>query len=249
MELELKDICMSYGKKEVLHHINYKFGQGIYGLLGPNGAGKSTLINILVGLLPPVDGIVTLDGIPTAKMKTEYFEHIGYMPQYAGYYKNFTVYEIMDFFAGLKEINKNDRKERIIQLLEYVNMADNAGTKIGACSGGMKQRVGIAIALLNNPEIVILDEPTAGLDPIERIRFKQLIADLGKKSTVILSTHIVTDVENIADEVILLSHGKIIKHGSVEELYTESGKNNGPEGLEEICLYYFEKRESEIAEI
>lgn len=249
MELELKDICMSYGKKEVLHHINYKFGQGIYGLLGPNGAGKSTLINILVGLLPPVDGIVTLDGIPIAKMKTEYFEHIGYMPQYAGYYKNFTVYEIMDFFAGLKGINKNHRRERIIQLLEYVNMADNAGTKIGACSGGMKQRVGIAIALLNNPEIVILDEPTAGLDPIERIRFKQLIADLGKKSTVILSTHIVTDVENIADEVILLSHGKIIKHGSVEELYTESGKNNGPEGLEEICLYYFEKRESEIAEI
>ena len=243
MELELKDICMSYGKKEVLHHINYKFGQGIYGLLGPNGAGKSTLINILVGLLPPVDGIVTLDGIPTAKMKTEYFEHIGYMPQYAGYYKNFTVYEIMDFFAGLKGINKNHRRERIIQLL------DNAGTKIGACSGGMKQRVGIAIALLNNPEIVILDEPTAGLDPIERIRFKQLIADLGKKSTVILSTHIVTDVENIADEVILLSHGKIIKHGSVEELYTESGKNNGPEGLEEICLYYFEKREFEIAEI
>ena len=149
MELELKDICMSYGKKEVLHHINYKFGQGIYGLLGPNGAGKSTLINILVGLLPPVDGIVTLDGIPTAKMKTEYFEHIGYMPQYAGYYKNFTVYEIMDFFAGLKGINKNHRRERIIQLLEYVNMADNAGTKIGACSGGMKQRVGIAIALLN----------------------------------------------------------------------------------------------------
>lgn len=249
MELELKDICMSYGKKEVLHHINYKFGQGIYGLLGPNGAGKSTLINILVGLLPPVDGIVTLDGTPTAKMKTEYFEHIGYMPQYAGYYKNFTVYEIMDFFAGLKGINKNQRRERILQLLEYVNMADNAGTKIGACSGGMKQRVGIAIALLNNPEIVILDEPTAGLDPIERIRFKRLIADLGKKSTVILSTHIVTDVENIADEVILLSHGKIIKHGSVEELYTESGKNNGPEGLEEICLYYFEKRESEIAEI
>lgn len=249
MELELKDICMSYGKKEVLYHINYKFGQGIYGLLGPNGAGKSTLINILVGLLPPVSGMVTLDGTPTTKLKTEYFEHIGYMPQYAGYYKNFTVNEILDFFAGLKGISRKDKRERIDTLLEYVNMADNADTKIGACSGGMKQRVGIAIALLNRPEIVILDEPTAGLDPIERIRFKHLISDLGKKTTVILSTHIVTDVENIADDVILLSHGKIIKHGSVESLYKESEKINGPQDLEEICLYYFEKRESEIAEI
>lgn len=218
MKLILDDICMRYGKKEVLYNINYKFDTGIYGLLGPNGAGKSTLINIIVGLILPDKGQVFLDDIPIEKLKDNYFEHIGYMPQYAGYYNNFTVYEMMDYFSVLKGIKKNNRKNRIYELLDFVNMKEKTKTKMGACSGGMKQRVGIAIALLNNPEVVILDEPTAGLDPMERIRFRNMISGLGTDKTVIISTHIVSDIENIANKIILLSRGNIIKSGAVAEL-------------------------------
>ena len=240
---------------QALKNINLKIEDGEFiGIIGHTGSGKSTLIQHLNGLTKATSGAIYYNGADIydeGYNLKELRSKVGLVFQYPEHQLfETTIFEDVCFGPKNQGLTKEEAELRAFAALKSVGLPEEVYYHSPFdLSGGQKRRVAIAGVLAMQPEVLILDEPTAGLDPIERIRFKQLIADLGKKSTVILSTHIVTDVENIADEVILLSHGKIIKHGSVEELYTESGKNNGPEGLEEICLYYFEKRESEIAEI
>ncbi len=221
MELEFIGLTKSYKKKMALDHVSAVLDSGVYGLLGANGAGKTTLINIFVGILKGDSGKILVDGEDAAKLGKEFLSKIGYMPQYPVFYKDFTVLDFMLYMCALKGISKREGRERTMELLEIVNLADAVGKKIGALSGGMRQRVGIAQAMLGNPEILILDEPTAGLDPQERIRFRNLISRFSQDRIVLLATHIVSDVEFIANEVMLLKEGKLIRKNTPEALEHE----------------------------
>ena len=228
--LELVNVCKSYKEKEVLHNFSMKFEKGIYGLLGPNGAGKSTMMNIIADVLKPSKGDVLYDGVSIYKLKEKYRSHIGYLPQHVGYYDNFTADMTLEYFANLRGVPKKEYKERIENVLKAVNLSENAKQKVKTFSGGMKQRLGIAVALIANPDVLILDEPTVGLDPKERINFRELLRGLAGEKTIILSTHIVSDVEDIADYLIFLKNGNIVltdstdnilEKTSVEEQYME----------------------------
>ena len=221
MELEFIGLTKSYKKKMALDHVSAVLDSGVYGLLGANGAGKTTLINIFVGILKGDSGKILVDGEDAAKLGKEFLSKIGYMPQYPVFYKDVTVLDFMLYMCALKGISKREGRERTMELLEIVNLADAVGKKIGALSGGMRQRVGIAQAMLGNPEILILDEPTAGLDPQERIRFRNLISRFSQDRIVLLATHIVSDVEFIANEVLLLKEGKLIRKNTPEALEHE----------------------------
>ena len=221
MSIELTGIKKSYGKKEVLHGVDLSFGQGVFGLLGPNGAGKTTLMSIMTGLLEASAGDVKYGGVSVTDKKSEYLKKLGFLPQYPGYYKNYTAWEFLEYMSVLKGIKGNNRKQ-IDSLLEFVNLTDAAWQKLGAFSGGMLRRVGLAQTLLGEPEVIILDEPTAGLDPIERIRLRNLLSEIAVKRTVIIATHIVSDIEYIANEVILLFGGKVKAQGAPETLIAEA---------------------------
>ena len=221
MSIELTGIKKSYGKKEVLHGVDLSFGQGVYGLLGPNGAGKTTLMSIMTGLLEASAGDVKYGGVSVTDKKSEYLKRLGFLPQYPGYYKNYTAWEFLEYMSVLKGIKGNNRKQ-IDSLLEFVNLTDAAWQKLGAFSGGMLRRVGLAQTLLGEPEVIILDEPTAGLDPIERIRLRNLLSEIAVNRTVIIATHIVSDIEYIANEVILLFGGKVKAQGAPETLIAEA---------------------------
>ena len=221
MSIELTGIKKSYGKKEVLHGVDLSFGQGVYGLLGPNGAGKTTLMSIMTGLLDASAGDVKYGGVSVTDKKSRYLKKLGFLPQYPGYYKNYTAWEFLEYMSVLKGIKGNNRKQ-IDSLLEFVNLTDAAWQKLGAFSGGMLRRVGLAQTLLGEPEVIILDEPTAGLDPIERIRLRNLLSEIAVKRTVIIATHIVSDIEYIANEVILLFGGKVKAQGAPETLIAEA---------------------------
>lgn len=216
MKLELNNITKYYGKYQVLQNVSATLTEGVYGLLGPNGAGKTTLINILIGILPTNDGAIHLDGESTAQMGGRYFDKIGYMPQYPQFYANFTVQEFMDYMCQLKSVQ--NAKDRIEEVLTFVNLYENRNKRIGALSGGMRQRLGIAQAILNDPKLLVLDEPTAGLDPGERIRFRNLISQLAQGRIILLATHIVSDVECIAKEILLLRKGTLVMQGTTQEL-------------------------------
>lgn len=216
--LELKSISKSYGKKTVLNNISCAFDSGVYGLLGPNGAGKTTLISIIVNILKSDSGQVLFSGKEIQRLGSKYFEDVGYLPQYPRFYQNYTAQEFLEYIAVIKDIKGKKAKSRIDELFEFVNLQNDRKKKIGAYSGGMRQRLGIAQALLNNPKLLILDEPTAGLDPKERIRFRNLISQISNDKTVILATHIVTDVESIARKVIILGKGRIICNDNPENL-------------------------------
>lgn len=215
--IEIKNITKRYGKKIAVDNISLELGEGIYGLLGPNGAGKSTLINILVTALSPTEGEVLYNGIDIRNKKSGYLRDLGFLPQNPRFYKNYTAEEFLKYMAALKNVG-GDLNKRIDQLLEFVNLSDEKENKIGTFSGGMIQRIGVAQAMINDPKIVIFDEPTAGLDPKERIRFRNLLSEISKNRTVILATHIVPDVEYIANRVILLNHGKILKNETPHKL-------------------------------
>lgn len=216
--LELVNVCKSYKEKEVLHNFSMKFEKGIYGLLGPNGAGKSTMMNIIADVLKPSKGDVLYDGVSIYKLKEKYRSHIGYLPQHVGYYDNFTADMTLGYFANLRGVPKKEYKERIENVLKAVNLSENAKQKVKTFSGGMKQRLGIAIALIANPDVLILDEPTVGLDPKERINFRELLRGLASEKTIILSTHIVSDVEDIADYLIFLKNGNIVLTDSTDNI-------------------------------
>lgn len=218
MKVTFRDISKQYKGKYALKNFTAELNNGIYGLLGTNGAGKTTLINILVGILNSDGGQVLLEDVDVRKLGTDFLSHIGYMPQYPGFYKNFEVLEFLTYMCVLKEIPKEQGVKKVTELLDIVNLSNACNKKIGALSGGMRQRVGIAQAMLNDPDILILDEPTAGLDPQERIRFRNLIAKFSENRIVLLATHIVSDIEFIANQVILLKDGLLLKQDTPTSL-------------------------------
>lgn len=216
MELKADRLTKQYKNKIAVDRITFTFGQGVYGLLGANGAGKTTFMRMLCGILQPTGGNVAFDGIDVSS--EEYRSVLGYLPQDFGYYPNFTGMDFLLYMAALKGFGKKYAVKKSKELLELVSLTETANKKIKTYSGGMKQRIGIAQALLNDPKILILDEPTAGLDPKERVRFRNLIAEIGKDSIVILSTHIVSDIEHIADNVLIMKDGQMIFHGEREQI-------------------------------
>lgn len=228
MELKADRLTKQYKNKIAVDRISFRFKEGVYGLLGANGAGKTTFMRMLCGILTPTGGEVSFDGIPAET--EEYRACLGYLPQDFGYYPNFTGWDFLMYMAALKGISKKQAIRRTKELLELVSLTEMAKKKIKTYSGGMKQRLGIAQALLNDPKILILDEPTAGLDPKERVRFRNLIEETGKDSIVILSTHIVSDVEHIADTILMMKDGRMIFQGDREEI---------TEDLEEFYLKEF----------
>lgn len=218
MKISFEGITKQYKNKYALKDFTTELGEGVYGLLGTNGAGKTTLINIFVGILKSDAGRVSIDGVDVRKMGLSFLSRIGYLPQYPRFYKNFEVMEFLQYMYALKDIPKPQGEQRAKELLEIVNLSGSEHKKIGALSGGMRQRVGIAQAMLNDPDILILDEPTAGLDPQERIRFRNLITKFSHGRTVILATHIVSDIEFIANEVILLKEGHLLMQDTPQNL-------------------------------
>ena len=216
MELVIDRLTKQYKNKIAVDRISLRFAQGIYGLLGANGAGKTTLMRMLCGILNPTSGTIAFDGIDVAT--EEYRSELGYLPQDFGYYPEFTGKDFLMYMAALKGIGKREAARRTEELLEIVSLKEAAKKKIKTYSGGKKQRLGIAQAIINDPKILILDEPTAGLDPKERVRFRNMIAELGKDSIVILSTHIVSDVEHIADYILMMNQGKLTFQGKREEI-------------------------------
>jgi ABC-2 type transport system ATP-binding protein len=216
--LSVNNVSKSYGKFVVLKDINLEFTNGIYGLLAPNGAGKTTLIKILATLLFPTQGEVLYEGKDIIKMDEDYRDALGYLPQDFGYYKNYSPKKYLLYLAALKGVEQKIAKNKVPELLKIVGLEDVEDKKMKKFSGGMIQRVGIAQAMLNDPKILILDEPTAGLDPKERVRFRNLISELARDRIVILSTHIVSDLESVANEIILIKDGTIAYKDSIESI-------------------------------
>lgn len=220
--LELVGLEKTYGSKKqekrAVQNLTAVFAHGVYGLLGENGAGKTTLMRMIVGILKPTRGQITCDGIPIEQLGGVYRSLLGYLPQDFGYYKEFSAVRFLNYIAALKAIEPDTAKERIEQLLETVGLTEERNKKLKTFSGGMLRRIGIAQALLNEPEILILDEPTAGLDPRERVRFRNIISALGKDRIVILSTHIVSDVEYIADQIMIMKQGQLLQTGTPQQI-------------------------------
>ena len=226
MELIIDRVSKQYKNKIAVDRISVKLQKGVYGLLGSNGAGKTTLMRMICGILKPTSGIISFDGIDVSE--ENYRSILGYLPQDFGYYPEFTGMDFLLYMAALKGIGKPQAKRKAKELLELVSLQDVAQKKIKTYSGGMKQRLGIAQAFLNQPKLLVLDEPTAGLDPKERVKFRNLIADLGKENIVLLSTHIVSDIEQIAERVLIMKNGQLIyqdkwndSNGSLEDFYLQ----------------------------
>ena len=215
MELMLDRVSKQYGNKIAVDRISTVFRPGVIGLLGENGAGKTTLMRMICGISRPTGGTISFkDGGTLDASEELYRDALGYLPQDFGYYPDFTGKDFLMYLAALKGLDKHTARRKCAELLRIVSLESAAGKKIKTYSGGMKQRLGIAQAVLNDPKILVLDEPTAGLDPKERVRFRNLIAELGKDSIVILSTHIVSDVEHIADRILMMKDGQFIYDGT-----------------------------------
>lgn len=238
MILDIKDVHKTYAQKEVLHGITLSFTKGVYGLLGANGAGKSTLMNIITDNLNAESGEVLWNGKSIQQLGSSYRSILGYAPQQNGLYEDFRADMFLDYLAVLKEIPKDQRKEEITRVLHSVHLQHHAKAKLGSFSGGMKQRMMVAQALLGKPELIILDEPTAGLDPKERIRIRQLAQTLGEHAIVLFATHVVSDIEQIAKEIVILKEGNVVAKGSPEELIATYTKNGN---LEDVYLQIFQE--------
>lgn len=221
MELSVRDITKKYSDKVAVNDVSLNIEKGITGLLGANGAGKTTLMRMIADIIKPDTGNITYDGVPITVLDSEYRNIFGYLPQEFGFYPEFTVIDYLDYMAALKGLTKADSKRKIASLLEQMALTDVRRKKIRKLSGGMRRRVGIAQALLNNPEILILDEPTAGLDPGERNKFRQLLSEFSQDRIVLISTHIVSDVEYIATRQVIMKDSKIIRDGSTDTLVKE----------------------------
>lgn len=220
MKLLLKNISKKYGKKEeifAVKDVNLTFNYGISGLIGANGAGKTTLMNIICNLIEPTAGEVYFNDESIEKAGEKFYENLGYLPQQFGYYDNFTGVEYLNYIGTVKGMNHSEIKSRIKELLEVLSLQNIGNKKIKTYSGGMKQRLGIGQALLNDPKILVLDEPTAGLDPKERIKIKKYLSDISKEKIIILSTHIVSDIQSIANQIVMIKKGEIIVNKAERE--------------------------------
>lgn len=225
MELKVENLTKDFGDFTAVNHLSLTMTSGVYGLLGINGAGKTTLMRMLCTLLKPSEGQITCNGEDIFKLDADYRKLLGYLPQDFGFYPEFTVQDYLLYIATLKGIKSSVAKKRVKQLIVQVGLSKVANRKMKKLSGGMKRRAGIAQAMLNNPKILILDEPTAGLDPNERIRFRNLLSELSEDRMVLLSTHIVSDVEYIANEILLMKDGRLIHRGTSEELICSMTEN------------------------
>ena len=226
MELKISDLRKEFGDVKAVDRVSYSLENGVYGLLGVNGAGKTTLMRMLTTLIRPTSGKITWDGQDIFELDGKYRKLLGYLPQDFGYYPDFSVYDYLMYIASIKGIRPAAAKQRVKELLKQVGLVKARHRKMKTLSGGMKRRAGIAQAMLNDPKILILDEPTAGLDPSERIRFRNLISELSEDRIVLLSTHIVSDIEYIAGEVLLMKDGSLTMSGTAEEIIASM-----PEGV------------------
>ena len=218
MNLTLTNLTKQYGSFTALQNFNYEFIAGVYGLLGPNGAGKSTLMNIITDNLKATSGLVRFDGEDITKMDADFRKILGFMPQQQGIYPNFTLERFLYYMAALKGMKKADAKPQIEKLINLVNLQDSRNKRLGGFSGGMKQRALIAQAMLGEPKVIILDEPTAGLDPKERIRIRNLVAQIAFDKIVIIATHVVSDIEFIAKEVLLMKREITADESMLDEI-------------------------------
>ena len=234
MELRIEHLTKKYGEKVALRDFTYTFTPGIYGILGANGAGKSTLMNLITDNVKRNEGQILWDGTDILKLGKRFRGKLGYMPQQQGMYNDFSARAFLRYMAQIKEIPKKQADEQIEQLLDLVNLREDAHKSLSGFSGGMRQRVLLAQALLGDPKILILDEPTAGLDPRERLRLRQYISDLAQDRIVFLTTHIVSDIESIADDVLLMKQGELVRHGAPEELIASCGGRD----LEDVYMAY-----------
>ena len=223
MALSITNLSKQYNaQKTAVSNLSLQINKGVLGLLGPNGAGKSTLMKMIATISIPSSGNLLLEGIDIVQNPNSIRKVLGYLPQDFGVYPNLNAYEFLEYIAAMKGLGGKGLRQRIDLLLESVNLTADAKRPIGTYSGGMKQRIGIAQALLNDPKVLIFDEPTVGLDPEERMRFRQLIADLAQDSIIILSSHIVSDIESIADEVAIMQEGKLITHARQYEIIKQA---------------------------
>lgn len=237
MIFELQDIKKSYRKKQVLTDVSLKLEKGCYLLLGPNGAGKSTLMNIMVGLLKPTAGNILIDGRNVKELGDSYLERIGFAPQYPRFYPNYTVYEFLEYMSLLRDKSNKNRAEEIQSVIERVNLADKTNAKIRTLSGGMRQRLGIAQALLGKPELVILDEPSAGLDPLEHKRFKNIVENISKEMIVFMATHMVSDIQDLNSQIMILKDGKISVNESIQNILAQEQYSS----VEDMYIDYFKE--------
>lgn len=215
--IKITGLSKNFGSKQALKNINLDIQSGMFGLLGPNGAGKTTLMKTIATLLKKKSGEVLVCGVPVEKC-SEIRGLIGYLPQDFSMYGNMNAYEALDYLATLSGMSKSERKKKVPEMLEKVNLLEQKKTKVKAMSGGMKRRLGIAQSLIHNPKVIIVDEPTAGLDPEERVRFRNLLCEIAKDRIVLLSTHIVGDIEATCEEIAVLNQGEIVFRGTVREL-------------------------------
>lgn len=218
MELRIDHITKKYNDMVAVDDVSLCITPGVWGLLGANGAGKTTLMRMIAGIMKPTSGEILYDGIPITTLDAGYRDIFGYLPQEFGFYPEFTVKDYLEYVATLKGLTRADTKRKIDELLETMSLSDVRNKKIRKLSGGMRRRVGIAQAMLNDPDVLILDEPTAGLDPGERVRFRKLLSEFAKDRIVVISTHIVSDVEYIAAENAIMKSGRIIATGKTDEL-------------------------------
>lgn len=249
MELRLTEVTKKYGEKVALNHFSYVFQAGIYGILGANGAGKSTMMNLITDNLRRDGGSITFDGEDIQKLGLTYRRILGYMTQQQGLYEGMTAESFLVYMARLKEIPRKAVSGEVDRVLEMTNLTDIRHKKVGSFSGGMKQRVMLAQALLGNPKVLILDEPTAGLDPRERARLRGHISRLAQDRIVLLATHIVSDIEAIAKDILLLKRGRLLRSGTAAELIDSLPADWTPvlhaPSLEDVYLYYLGEDEHE----
>jgi ABC-type multidrug transport system ATPase subunit len=231
MNVDITDLTRRFGRTQAVAGVSLRTGAGVFGLLGPNGAGKTSLLRMMATVLPPTSGQLRLLGRDPRSYapRREIRRRLGYLPQNLGYYPGFTVAEFVEYFALLKDMPPGQVPRAVAAAVEHVGLGDRARTKLRTLSGGMLRRAGIAQAIVNGPELLLLDEPTAGLDPEQRVAFRALLRDLGQRATVIVSTHLVEDVGAACTEVALMDAGKIVFHGTPDEL-TARGEGTGAAG-------------------